>query len=66
MMAGPAKHKPVKKNSGIHNIACQWEIAPSREATSKIAELLNNPLVAHHSISPATMSSTSRGVARKI
>ena len=43
--------------------ACQWVIAPNRNATNKMAELLMTPLVAHHNISPPTMSSTSRGVA---
>ena len=43
-MAGPAKHRPVNKNSGIHNTACQWEIAPSSEATSRMARTAEQSL----------------------
>ena len=38
--------------------------APSRVATSRMAHPEMVPLVAHQSISPATMSSTATGVAR--
>ncbi len=62
--AGPEKHSPITNTTGMAHSACQPCTTPSRAATARIARPLNSALQAHQSISPATMSSTSSGVAR--